>query len=352
MATILCAYSGIKFKCEHFPMYLNNREAVHPVFLLPQHKLLAYTHKWANDELTHTDSYLLFLSLMNSTELIEWRVPAAYVSSTDSIIATNMESLLRIIGKINVIHHPRFALPSFAITRETCTLENVHYWIEAWHEAFIDFMKGYKEQTEQERILRREYALERMIKSTQLKNQKHYAVVLANWAELAGKFPTSTTIHPISKKILPLADYWKEIIVACVREEKIFQYPADDVAELITHCEDLIPHGSISAASLMDLLRQGKESQSSYLCLNDFDIAAYKQGKLSAEDVTETTNKITMIQNAPLTQPVRSDYGSEIEFVRAKARWKMKIKYGEITLDTAEIPPVQEITQLRRSEDI
>lgn len=353
MASIICAYSGLKFKCEHFPMHLNNREAIHPVFLLPQHKLLAYSSKWAAGELTNTDSYLLFLALMNSTELIEWRVNSVYREhQTDTLVATNMEALLKIIGKINVIHHPAFALPSFAITKDTCSLDNIHHWLAAWHEAFLDFMKGYKEQTEQEKIVRREYALERMIKSTQLKNQKHYAIVLANWAELAGKFPATLTIHPISKKHVPLADYWKEIIVACVREEKIFQYPSEDVAELITHCEDLIPHGSISAASLMDLLRSGKESQSSYLCLNDFDIAAYKQGTLNAEDITETTNKISMIQNAPLTQPVRHEFSSEIEFVRAKARWRMKQKYGDIALDTSVNVSLATITPDRREENI
>ena len=337
MATITCAYSGITFKCEHFPMILNNSEAAHPVFLLEQHKLLAYAAKWSAGELTNTDSYLLFLALMNSTSLIEWRHHAIYRNGlTDALVAANMEALLRIIGKINIIHHPKFVLPSFAVTRDTCTLENVQHWIEAWHDAFMDFMKGYKEQTEQERIMRREYALERMIKSTQLKNAQKYAIALANWAELAGKFPVFTMIHPISHAPIALNDYWKEIITACIREEKIFQYPSTDVDELITHCEDHIPHGSISAASLMDLLRAGKKSQSSYLCLNDLDIAAFKNGTLASEDVVETTNKIAMIQNAPLEEPKRTDYKSEIEFVRAKARYRMRKQYGDVTI--ADLP--------------
>lgn len=344
MATITCAYSGITFKCEHFPVSLTNQECHHPVFLLEQHRLLSYANKWSAGELTPTDSYLLFLALMNSTSLIEWRHPAVYRKAlTDSLVAANMEGLLRIIGKINVINHPKFALPSFAITRDTCTLENVQYWIAAWHEAFIDFMKGYKEQTEQERIIRREYALERMIKSTQLKNAKKYAIALANWAELAGKFPTFQIIHPLTHAPTTLNEYWKEIITACIREEKIFQYPSTDVDELITHCEDNIPHGSISAASLMDLLRAGKKSQSSYLCLNDLDIAAFKNGTLASEDVVETTNKIAMIQNAPLTEPKRSDYKSEIEFVRAKARYRMKKQYGDVTVTIESENPAEDI---------
>lgn len=337
MATLTCAYSGITFKCEHFPMSLHNSETNHPVFLLPQHKLLAYTSKWSAGELTKIDSYLLFLALLDSSSLIEWRTNAHYKSGqTDAIVAANMENLVRIIGKINLIHHPRFALPSFAVTPDTSTLSNVQYWIKAWHEAFLDFMKGYKEQTEQERIIRREYALERMIKSTQLKNATKYATALANWAELAGNFPTFPILHPLNKNPVTLSDYWKEIITACVREEKIFQYPSNDVDELILHCEESIPHGSISAASLMDLLRTGRKSQSSYLCLSDLDVAAYKAGTLNKEDVVETTNKIAMIKSAPVNAPIRTDYSSEIEFVRAKMRYKMKLKYGS-ELDTGDL---------------
>jgi len=357
MATITCAYSGIVFKCDHFPMTLSNSECAHPVFLLPQHKLLSYASKWSADELTHTDSYLLFLALMNSTSLLEWRHPVHHHTGTNSLVAANMEALLRIIGKINIIKHPKFVLPSFAVTRDTCTLDNVHYWIEAWHESFLEFMRGYKEQTEQERITRREYALERMIKSTQLKNAKKYASALANWAELAGQFPTFAMLHPLTHNPVTIAEYWKEIITACIREEKIFQYPSSDVDELITHCEDLIPHGSISAASLMDLLRAGKRSQSSYLCLSDFDITAFKSGTLSSEDVVETTNKIAMIQNAPLTPPIRTDYSSEIEFVRAKARYRMKQQYGDVGTSITEgitSLPVATSTDpaLRKHEDI
>ena len=329
MATLKCAYSGITFKCEHFPMHLHNDETNHPVFLLPQHKLLSYTSKWSAGELTNTDSYLLFLALLDSSSLVEWRTHTVYTPGiTDALVASNMEPLIRIIGKINLIHHPRFALPSFAITPDTASLSNVQHWIEAWHESFLEFMRGYKEQTEQERITRREYALERMIKSTQLKNATKYAIALANWAELAGNFPTFPMIHPLNKNPVTLAEYWKEIITACVREEKIFQYPTSDVDELISHCEDSIPHGSISAASLMDLIRVGKKSQSSYLCLSDLDVAAYKAGTLNKEDVVETANKIAMIQSAPMEEPIRSAYSSEIEFVRAKMKYKMKQKYG------------------------
>lgn len=338
MATITCAYSGLIFKCDHFPMSLSNYETSHPIFLLPQHKLLSYTSKWASGELGTTDSYLLFLALLNSTSLLEWRTSIAYKQyQTDTIIATNMESLLRIIGKINLIHHPKFALPSFAITKETRGLDNISHWINAWQDSFLEFMKGHKEQTEQEKLIRREYALERMIKSTQLKNAKSYAQVLANWAELVGQFPTSMMLHPINKNPVTLNNYWKEIIIACIKEEKIFQYPEKDVTELLEHCEETIPHGSISAASLMDLLRVGKKSQSSYLCLTDFDITAYKAGTLSTEDVVETANKISMIQSAPLEAPIKSNYKTELDFIRAKAKYRMKQKYGDISIESLTV---------------
>mgnify|MGYP000735790344 CR=1 FL=1 len=56
MAKILCAYSGIEFSCEHFPITLHARESYHPIFNVPQKKLLSYLGKWAGNELTPTDN--------------------------------------------------------------------------------------------------------------------------------------------------------------------------------------------------------------------------------------------------------------------------------------------------------
>src|SRR3990172_712457 len=98
---ILCSISSTEFNVEHFPGYLSSREVSHPIFYLPQKKLLSYMAKWSGSELTRTDSYLLFLAILNSTELVHFRVPIFKDNRTDSIIAQNMEKLALTVTKLN-----------------------------------------------------------------------------------------------------------------------------------------------------------------------------------------------------------------------------------------------------------
>ena len=51
---ILCSMSGLEFDCDHFPGTFYAKELNHPIFYLPQKRLLTYTGKWAGGELTKT----------------------------------------------------------------------------------------------------------------------------------------------------------------------------------------------------------------------------------------------------------------------------------------------------------
>ncbi len=158
MAKILCAYSGILFQCEHMPMALSQREYHHPLFNVPKKKLLALTGEWSRHRLSETESYLLYLSLLHSTDLILWRTPAKYTERTRSIIANNMESLVQIIGKIDLISHPAFTLPHFAIGPDTADLSNSYHWINAWLSNYEDWEQGLKDESLREKLVDREIA--------------------------------------------------------------------------------------------------------------------------------------------------------------------------------------------------
>jgi hypothetical protein len=156
-----------------------------------------------------------------------------------------MESLIHIIAKVNVITHPRFTLPSFAIGTDTATLENSHHWIQAWtdnyREWYSDYLAAGEREELKEIIGHREEALHRLIKSST--PVEAYAATLAEWAAAAGEFPTSPTIHPITQQSIPLAEYWKQLIRTIANEDKLWRYPEADLTELIEHCEDHITHG-------------------------------------------------------------------------------------------------------------
>jgi len=85
MATILCHYSGIEFRCEHFPIHLTSGESHHPIFDAPLPKLWKYFSKWQAGELTETDSYLLFIAYMRATEMVDFRTAIRRTPATPKI---------------------------------------------------------------------------------------------------------------------------------------------------------------------------------------------------------------------------------------------------------------------------
>ena len=340
MAKLTCAKSGVVFSVEHMPVSLTSREIDHPLFTLPPKKLLSLYGRWSkgNEDglgLTHTESYLLYLALFNSTGLVIWRNPAVYHSQTPQIIANNMKSLIHIIGKIDVIQHPSFTLPTFAVTSDTASLENSYHWIESWVENYNDWYQSLKDSNRAEdlktRINQREEALNKLIKTPHASPESK-ANMLASWAELAGNFPQykETIDHPFKKgQKLNIAEYWKSIIRACVCDDQIWKYPKTDLEELIDHCEDNIRNESIRSFELFKLLNDAKRKQTDYLGFGDVDLAGRTTSFqiLNPTQSAEDANKIAAIQSAPESEPRESNYPNKFSFMRAKANWDMAQRY-------------------------
>lgn len=322
MARVLCALSGIEFQVEFLPIPIHTREVAHPIFSLDQKRLIHLIGRWSDGSLDSTQSYLLFLALLNSTEQIEWRTPASRTSQTPSIVANNMEQLVLVVGRCELIRNPRFTLPKFSINQETKDLSNVSHWIESWHNCYTEFLSGNRQADLRAKILRREEALEKLIKDHS-KRTGSYVRMLADWAVEAGEFPTGQILG------IRICDYWKDIIIKCVSDSQIFTIPRADLEELIEHCEDYIPHGTIYAHALMETLRAGLAKQKNYLGLGDLDlsISETKFRVLSADDSVESANIMAMIDSAPISIPDPKDYPNKIAYLKAKMRYDMSVQY-------------------------
>lgn len=329
MARITCSKSGITFNCEHMPIAFGSSTYEHPMFHVPQKKLLALAGTWAAGKLSPIESYLLYLSLLNSTSLVQWRVHAQYLDgATDSMIANNMESLIQIIGKLNLISHPSFTLPSFAISQDTCTLANSNHWIEVWTENYVEWYDGFLTARKREELKgkldSREEALQRLIKSSVPVDS--YANTLADWAALAGAFPTHSTLHPITGASVPLAEYWKQIIRAVSNEDKLWRYPRADIVELLEHCEDTIQHGNIYSHKLMGYLRSGLRKYDDYLGFGDVAISTgggtpfqVMPPSSSVQDI----NTSALLSTAPEEEPKKHQYPSLHAWLKAYTKWKL-----------------------------
>ena len=356
MSKIICAYSSVEFSCEHLPLAISSREVTHPLFHITKKKLLSLSGQWAAGKLTPTESYLTYLSLLNATSLIEWRVPAKYTPKTNSIIANNMESLIHIVGKIDVIKHPSFVLPHFVISPDTCELENSYHWIQIWNQNYNDWIENIRSHANDQELERRELSLQRLIKSSHTGKQiEDYPRILSQWARIAGDFPTfDVTIRGVK---MELADYWEQIIIKCAKQETIFQVPESDLSELIAHCEEhILLDGSTYAMALMKYLRKGAQMQKNYLGLGDIDLASQSRTTyriLKPTESAEDANIQNMIDTAPEVEPDRKNYPDLISYIKAKARWNIK-KNFEITQAIAkkESSPSSQSSHLDNLGDI
>lgn len=314
-------------------------EVEHPIFSLSSHKLLALTSKWASASLSPIESYLLYLALLDSTELIEWRCAAQFHKTTPSIVANNMESLVSIIGKIDLIRHPAFTLPRFAISQDTSTLENSRHWIEAWQECYKSWIDGYIHSSHETRRLLevRELSLQKLLK-TAYASPEAVASNLSEWAALAGNFPTFSIAHPLSGRPVACDEYWKSIIRACANEDRLWMLPKSDLLELIEHCEENVMHGTIYAHHLMRLLRDGVRKYDEYLGFGEYQSANAAASftvlptipshsiEAAISSSVEDANLQALVNSAPSSEPKRSAYPSLFLYLKAKTRWDLAQK--------------------------
>ena len=316
---ILCAYSGLEFQVEHFPFYLSTQQTIHPVFHIPQKKLLSLLRKWSEQEFTPTDSYLYTLALLNSSELIHWYSPAKRTPFTPAIIAQNIEGLVRALLKLNTVPNPETVFPSFAITKETASLSNLGEWIADWEQAYKDFKDGYRSAHDSRKLLTREAALQRLIKSPHAPVQK-IASQIAAWAAQAGNFPTFLIPSPFVKNLkISCSDYWQTLIIRCAKNENIYALSEKDLQELLEHCEEHIPVGSIYSNHLFSVLRKGLAKNKDFLGLST--LGSYTLLEESAATNVEAANLISIINSAPSEEPKKEDYPSSFKYLQAKLRW-------------------------------
>jgi hypothetical protein len=325
---ILCAYSGIEFSVEHFPYYLSNSQSVHPIFEIPQKKLLSKLKVWSEGELSPTESYLYTLAILNSSELIHWYTAAKRTAFTPSIIAQNMEGLTKAILKLNTVSDPASVFPSFAITKETADLKNLKEWIADWEQAYKDFKDGYKSAHDSRKLLAREAALQRLIKSPHAPVHKISSQIAA-WAAQAGSFPTFLISSPFIKNTqITCSDYWQTLIIRCAKNENIYALNQQDLEELLSHCEEHIPIGSIYSNNLFSVLRKGLAKNKDFLGLST--LGSYTLLETQAEQDVEAANLLSIINSAPSEEPKKEDYPSSFRYLQAKLRWDAAKKSGKI----------------------
>ncbi len=322
MSKILCAKSGILFNTDHFSFGLNSREYEHPVFKLHINKLLKLYNSYLAGTLTPTEDYLLFLSILDSTELVEWRVPAKYTEKTPGIIANNIGQLVHVVTHLNVIANPSIEFARIAITPDTKNLDNIKYWLAGWVNNYNEFINNNRYQQLRQTIMQLELKLEQQIKTPQ-KNETKFAAILAEWAAKAGSFPEYIISYKGST--MPCSTYWKLIIRKAANSENLLEIDSIDVQDLVEHCEEHIEKGTIFSHALFNHLNNAVKKINNKYGFYSNSIPNYTI--LNANTSVEDANKLAIISGAPDIEPIQSNYPTKFSYTKAKLAWDMAQNY-------------------------
>jgi hypothetical protein len=129
----------------------------------------------------------------------------------------------------------------------------------------------------------------------------------------------------------------ENFITRCTREEYLYSIPKSDLIELLEHCEEHIPIGSIYSNALFKCVRGALEKQKNFLGLGDLDIrSSFTILTGNSRDDVETANIMAMVQSAPLEAPTQEQYPNKFQYLRAKMRWEMSIKLAAERKDSGE----------------
>lgn len=308
-----CQYSGIDFEVSYFSNL--KLTYAHPIFTAAPKLLLSRVGDWAAGKLNESERRLLFLALLNTTELIEWRSVAL---PSDSIVQNNMEPLAKFVGWMIGITNPTVIFSRIAITSENRYCENAKYWIEAWIQEKRNFDEGYRDSSLASKQMRREEALERLIKNHSLKTED-YARLLAIWTWEACNVPTA------------LREIYTDIFTT--KNIKIYEIKTVDLEDMLSYMEDNLDAGSIFAHASFKhvrlLLAKNRAGLAYGLGMQDgeFDNLSFSILRdtpfIIQEDPLGEHNMEQIAITAPAEEPVQEKYPSKLAFLRAKSAWQL-----------------------------
>lgn len=323
----ICHKSGISFTVPQFRCTLPLRgRAVHPVFLLPQPQLFQTLKEFVRGNLTEEESVLLFLALADSSGKVIWHEPFQMTEDAPGLIAQHMTGLAGSISRLQEIQHPKFEVPMYVMSArgEANTIGGLLNMLSVWDESIAEFATSHVEAARAANLMRLEEGLERLVRIAKNKPAT-YAKAISRWAATAGEFPQ--VVAATAEGQINLSLYWQSLIVRCITKDKVHQIDMDDLIVLIEHCELLIPHGTIHAASLMENLRDGLRAKREFLGVPSVSgVKVFSILPRNAEEEVsfnrESELLATMAATAPTEVPTREQFGNAILYLRAMSKYR------------------------------
>lgn len=316
-----CPKSGVRYTID---CGYGTGRVDHPIFKLPAKSLLEFSlSAYIAGSLKPDDLHLLGCALVNQLPLDAWN---ATVTVTESLWPTVIKQLATTVARMD--GRELEYVPKFRIDRQNADLSNLDSYLEAVNIA-IDTARF--DPTESRRALNSKNSqselTEKLFKilrdgEQKLRERHKLPQLIAQWAATAGNFPREKVTFGNNR--ISLRDYWRQLIIIAFSKDSVNQLIGSivtkgDYAELIEHCEQSIPYGSLHTDTLLNTLRGAvdilKEFKPNSRDVNARDIL---------EDGAELA-PVVPVEKPSSSAPVRSAFASSLDYIKARSRWAVSV---------------------------
>lgn len=306
---LICSKTAVEFTTSGFPNFKIRSE--HPLFSAPYDTLLEIAKDWRQGKLSESECRVLFVALLDSTELVVWHTNEAGITTaaqpTDITVQRYMERLLFTSNWKHSIGN-RIPLNQIAINHASCTLDNIGNWLDNWNSTQREFTSSMHLQSMRITI---SAAQEKLIKLLQLNKQDSdlFLKHLSKWFMVASNAPKA------------LWDYWTDLFL--MKQPEIWNASTVDLDELKEHCEHNIPmNSSYAMYAYRHICAQLQEASEGVLG------AIVGSGPIYTiiSDPVEQANLAILSEQAPPVEPLQQNYNTVVEYLKARAAWRIKLR--------------------------
>jgi hypothetical protein len=326
---VICKFSGLPFQYSNYMLGMNLAD-IHPVFRAKKKLILSphFVHSFSKSQ-SLDEKKLIFLAVLNTTDLIEFREPASPSLQT---LESNFYHLMHTsewLAYAEYLYKQVVEFPHYVVAGETANLHNIGNWIKSLDEI-------------RDQIIRKDIDRDRAAalhqRMAEIKNElgiaaslhRAFTPMLARWALDFASLDRNDERYNRYIKILcsPLADAWV--------------YDPAELKELEHYLENELPIDHPQVISVMAQVRlfisARKTGYKDFSVFSEDDESG--EGFTILEEDGEgnfVARKSQHLIDVPTEEPLIGNYKSKVEFLRAQAKWK---------LATREVSPQQSFRKL------
>lgn len=351
MSKIICPISGIELYKSDYMLGFHSYtlEDTHPIFKAKKSLILTVDilHRFQSAP-SWIEKKLYYLAVINTTELVEFRVPAYPEPYTMEYTFEQLCKLAKWIDYARYGIPERLVFPRYLVTTDNNKLQNISSWISALYDIRNIWTEKLKDEDLKREINESSARIEMEFRNASIIGQA-FTRPLAKWALEIADCPENKFQEYLHLLQTPLTEAWclDYKLVREVRELLQEELPVtNDQAIAVLHQAKLLYEASIRGLSNLEQSEENENDEDSNSLSMSVDTSKpmrdgsknrpykIKPSNISFEIINE--EPILNLQDLP-PEPQRADYPKPFQYLQAKAKWdllksateKPKRQYGQ-----------------------